>query len=774
MIRVIACLLLMMASAGCAAERSQALPDGPSGGDRPAATEQEASKESLPDIAPDRVVDESGEYEYVNTPFGFMKLKVSRPGAQAAPPEEKGKTRYFPWGSSPGEKVPEKEPVPEEKTTAVPDEKRPAAAAVPPVAEETSKEEKQEAEGGVTLNFDDADIYEVIRTFSEILAFNYIMDPGVGGRVTVHTAGMLGKADLFPVFYQILEANGLTAVKEGSLYRIIKMKESTRLPLLIRDSEDQEDLSPDQRVIMQIVPLRFISVQEMTKILTPFVSADGTILAHDGSNLLLLVDKGINVLKCLKLVEVFDADLFERVSHRFYFLQNTRAEDLAKILKEVLSSYTIGKKDDVSIVPIERLNAILLISMQKRVLDEMDSFLRELDIPSDAAEPQIYVYFVKNGEAKQIGELLESIFTEKKTDKKEELPSRVRTPTNPLSMAAVAQKTEEAAKPAAASPPPGPSAAGGAESESGAIRGEVSITTDEVRNALIIKALPRDYRIIEKVLLQLDIMPRQVLIEATIAEITLDKTTDLGVEWTFDNVNPVASFTGGLSAGIGATTGGLRYAVQLTERWKAALYALATDNKVNVLSSPHILASDNKEAKIDVSDEIPVASTSYETTSSTTTPVFETTIQYRDTGILLTVTPHINDTGMVTMDISQEVSDPAGSVKVAGKDYPAFTKRAVNTTLSVKHGQTLVIGGLIKETKSDSAGGVPCLIDVPVLRFLAGSEKKVSNKKELIIMITPRVIVSLEDVDAVTDEFKKKVKSVTRQFEEHRKRLESK
>jgi len=765
MVRFMACLLLVMASAGCAAERPQVLPDSAPGSVQ-APVENPAV--SVPDIAPDHVVDDSGEYEYVNTPFGMVKRKITRKepfaplsggaAAEAKPSDTKVRT-----DTRPAEPVVAEE----EKRLPLPEKPAKAVPATPAKEEKKTADKQENADEAITLNFDDADLYEVIRTFSEILKFNYIVDPNVRGRVTIHTAGALGKDDIFPVFYQILEANGLTAVPEGKLYRIEKMKESPRLPLLIRDGREGEpEFSPDQRVILQIVPLRFISAKEMTKILTPFMSMEGTILSHDGSNLLILVDKGINLLKCLKLVEVFDADLFDRVSHRFYFLENTKAEDLAKILKEVLTSYSIGNEESIKLIPIERLNALLVISSQKRVLEEIDPFLRELDIPSEVSEPQIYVYFVRNGEAKQLGDLLQDIFTKESKKKEETLPSRTRTPTNPLSMTAVkAEPDKPAAAPSAPAPP---AAGGGSETGSGAIRGEVGITVDEVRNALIIKALPRDYQIIENVLVRIDIMPRQVLIEATIAEITLDETTDLGIEWTFDNINPVAPFTGGLTAGIGAATGGLQYTVQLTDRWKAALHALATDKKVNVLSSPHVLASDNKEARIDVSDEIPVATTSYETTSSTTTPVFETSIQYRDTGIILTVTPHINDNGMVTMDISQEVSDPLGNYKVGGRDYPGFTKRSVNTTLTVKHGQTLVIGGLIKETKSDSAGGVPCLIKVPVLRFLSGSETKEIHKKELIIMITPRVVQNLEDVDAVTEEFKKKVKSVKLQFEEYR------
>lgn len=769
MTRLIVCLLLLMSSIGCAAETPKAVKN-----DSPAAAgvvQRTPSKGAAPDIAPDHVVDDSGEYEYVNTPFGFVKRRIGKSGSSpAASPFGGMMEKAVPPAASgrPAEPPPEPAPKAAKETAPPPAAAQPVPAAPPAPA----KTEKKGPEGGVALNFDDADLYEVIRTFAEILKINYIVDPNVRGRVTIHIAGSLGKADILPVFYQILEANGLTAVQEGKLYRIVKMKESPRMPLLIRSEGEEGDFSPDQRMMLQIIPLKFISAQEMSKVLTPFLSADGTILAHDGSNVLLIVDKGINVLKCLKLVEVFDANVFDRVSHRFYFLENTRAEDLAKVLKEVLSSYSLGKKDDVKVIPIERLNALLVVSPQERALDEIEPFLKQIDVAADTAEPQIYVYFVKNGEAKQLGSILDSIFTKGGGKKKEEAPVKGKTPTNPLSMAAVKEK-EEAAKPAetAAAPATAPATRAGGEEESGAVRGEVAITVDEVRNALVIKALPRDYHIVEKVLLRLDIMPRQVLIEAMIAEISLRDETKLGIEWSFDGTKAVSPL-GGLTAGIGK--GGLAYSVQLTNHWMAALEALASESRVNVLASPHILASDNKEAKIDVTDELPVATTTYNSPTTTAqTGVYETSIQYRDTGIILTVTPHINDTGMVTMDISQEVSEEGDNKIVLTNTYPSFSKRTVDTTLTVRHGQTIVIGGLIKEKVKDTNEGLPCLINVPILRFLGGNQDKIVEKKELVVMITPRVIVSVEDVDAVTDEFKKKVKNVSLKFEEFKKKHES-
>jgi general secretion pathway protein D len=245
------------------------------------------------------------------------------------------------------------------------------------------------------------------------------------------------------------------------------------------------------------------------------------------------------------------------------------------------------------------------------------------------------------------------------------------------------------------------------------------------------------------------------LIEVTIAEITLDDSTQLGVEWEF------GKGTGNIDTNFAASIGsaGLKYALGVTDKWYMALNALASKNKVNILSSPSVLASDNKEARIDITTEIPVASSEY-LYSTTTEPVSQTSIQYRDTGVILSVTPHINERGLVTMELAQEVSEKADNVQVGGKDYPSFFKRAVETSLTVQHGQTIVIGGLIKETASKGSSGLPWLVRIPIIRYLFGNEKDSISKTELIILITPHVITSLDDVDSVTDEFKSKVKSV--------------
>ena len=242
----------------------------------------------------------------------------------------------------------------------------------------------------------------------------------------------------------------------------------------------------------------------------------------------------------------------------------------------------------------------------------------------------------------------------------------------------------------------------------------------------------------------------------TIAEISLDESTAMGVEWSYKQDD--ASLSTSL---VEATMGdsGLNFTIGNPDRWSAALSALATENKVNILSTPSILASNSLPATIDISQEIPVASSQYEYTSGSD-PVVSTDIEYRDTGIMLSVTPNINEQGLVTMEISQEISEQASNVSVGGSEYPSFYKRSTETTLSVQSGQTIVIGGLIRETKSNGVSGTPWFVNIPVLNFLFGQTSDSVSKNELIILISPYVISTPDDVDAITQELSNKLHSL--------------
>ena len=615
-----------------------------------------------------------------------------------------------------------------------------------PATQRTSSTDK-----GLVFNFDHADLSDVIMTLAELLNINYLLVSEVTGNVTIQTSGSLGREDLFPLFYQLLEINGLTAVKEGNLYKIVSFKEASRLLPDFRTSSDQPIPLTERGAQIQIIPLQYISPEEMTKILTPFISAEGSIISHENSKTILLVDQRVNINKALRLIKTFDVNMFDNMNYRFIQLQHTSSQDIIGPLKQIVTLYTKERAKDVEIIDLNKMNSLLVFTANKAMFAKIDEFISKLDIPSQDVSPHIYIYFLKNSRSEDMMTLLDSIFTE--------TIEETSPPATPESEKEKEKKTGSEENPFAMKP---------ATAEvsitqknqvkdfgSGTLRGEVKFTEDPIRNALIIEAIPSDYAIVEKVLKRLDILPRQVLISVSIIEVRLDDGLDLGVEWSYSHENGATTDTP--SFWQAATGGdGFLYTIGQTDKWQAAINALAQENRVNILSTPSVLASDNKDATINIATEIPVASAQIQYDNDNTNKT-QTDIQYRNTGIILNVTPRINEFGIVSMEISQEVSEQEPDpVAVGESSYPSFFKRSVKTTLTVNDGQTIVIGGLIREKINDGKKGVPLLMDIPVIGWLFGSIGQTTEKSELIILIKPSVVTTLDDVDAVTEEFTRK------------------
>jgi general secretion pathway protein D len=635
--------------------------------------------------------------------------------------------------------------------------------------ESTSGEDGEEL---VELNFDNADVNEVIATIAQLTGIKYIVEPGIKGTVTIHTTGGIVKENLLSVLYLILEVNGLTAVKDGEFYRIATIEDAAQLPILLRFQTEGKPRVRKEEIVIQIIPLKYISTAEMSKLIESFLSANGTAISHEGSNTLLVVDTGINVMKVVQLAKAFDIGLFEKTNYRFFFLKNSNPEDTVAILKEVFAPTMEGRKDGVKFIPIKRLYAFLALCPDTRMFNKIEQLLVTLDTATEGIEPRIHVYFVKNGTALDLAGILQQVFAEAITtgEVKKSQPVSPVAPrkrdfglTNPY----LKGRQRQIETPLTRAPQQEAVAAeviGELTAESSDVKGVIKITPDEIRNALIIGATPADYRVIMNVLETIDVLPRQVLIEATIAEIDYALITELGVTWEYSKG---ANFGKGLLSLTSSGDTGLRFAIGIADELRVALNALEQENRANIISSPHVLASDNQEARIDVSTEIPIVSAETVIPSGGES-IVTTTVEYRDTGVLLAVTPHINERGLVTMDIYQEVSEQSADVQVAGVLYPSFFKRVVETSLTVQHGQSIVLGGLIRENKSKGSSGVPCLARLPFIGFIFGETRDSFDKTELIVLLTPKVIIDLDDVDAVTDEFKSKVDSVVRDMYEKR------
>jgi general secretion pathway protein D len=310
----------------------------------------------------------------------------------------------------------------------------------------------------------------------------------------------------------------------------------------------------------------------------------------------------------------------------------------------------------------------------------------------------------------------------------------------------------------------------------GELAGEVEIIADEINNAILIKATQRDYAILSEVLKEIDIVPRQVLIDVLIVDVSLKKGLEYGVQW-FLKARGIDTGGGDMTADIGLnktdfglTEGGMlssdlagfSAALFSGEELRALINLLATETEANIVSAPNILAVDNQESTIEVVEDQPTVGSSQTTAEGSVTQ----TIQYRSVGVILKVTPLINESGLVSMEIAQEVSNYLGKSEVEGISSPIFQTRKATTNLVVHDGHTIIIGGLMQTRREKTHSGIPILKDLPILGYLFGSWGFSDDKTELLIAITPHVIQSKEQADALTREFSQKVKSIREIFEQ--------
>ncbi len=629
------------------------------------------------------------------------------------------------------------------------------------VAGITPPEPKQPAEGPqkIALDFQDADIKEVITALAEIVGINYIIDPKVRGTVNIHTSGEIPVEGVLPILETIFEINNVAAVKVGDIYKIIPIKDAQKQPLIPQLELTQEDPTSSDRIVLQIVPLRYVASQEMEKILKRFLGKGGDIVNFTERNILIIVDTAANMQKLLTLIDTIDLSIFDTMHVRFYELEDSEAKDLAKELEDLFNALGLDTKQKkggggevVRFIPIERLNIILAVSSMPDIFEKVSEWIEKLDGVREELEEQIFIYFVENAKAIDIGDIIKELYGDKKKERETKQPTRTSRTRNQRTKTPVKKTTSKTGLTATT--------------------GEIKVVVDEVNNAVIVRATPQDYAQVLKTIKLLDIIPKQVLIEVLIAEVTLDKNSEFGVEWTFasdyaslggykglDRVGQNFNLGGlglDLTQPVGAS--GFTYAFA-SESLEAFLRAYARENEVKILSTPHILVQDNTEAKIDVGEEVPIVTSEYTPTSVQVDTSLSRSIEYRDTGILLTVTPRINDKGLVTMEVNQEVSN-VSEQRLEGIDSPIILKRQAQTSLVVQDGRTIVIGGLIRDQKEVTKEGIPYLYKIPYVGMLFGYTKEILKKTELIFLITPHVIQNLEEAELVTQEFKEKVKGL--------------
>lgn len=571
----------------------------------------------------------------------------------------------------------------------------PAIAPPPPPTQETRAEEQY-----VMLNFENADIETVVSTIGEMLKINYILTPGVTGKITIQSHNKIPLSELYSVFQTLLEFNGFTAVRDGSFYRIVPIDTAKQQPVPV-ESGKKPVASKDGGFVTQEIPLEYVKASDVANIVRNLMPRGTDLVVYEPSNMLIVTAPPSGILKLLKLLEAIDIPSTER--------------------------------------------------------DSIKTF----------------VYYVENAEAKKLADILKNIYEKKRTDG---TGAPVRT-VSPQPTAPQPPAARPLPRPARTPVPPGATVV--EEGFAGEIEGDVLIEAFEDINALIIKSTPKGYLTLLETVRSLDIQPKQVLIEVLIAEITLKDETKFGIEWLLKGgvhaEGKEADLIGGFTnKGVTFDSVAKQFVTTLPtgafvnifdpKKFAFLLTAAATNNDLNVLASPHILALDNKEAKIEIADEVPVATSISQPQTTIDNTISQ--VQFKSAGTILTVTPHINEKKQVTLKLTQEVSELGAKVPIGGQDFQGFTTRKATTSAIVQDGHTLIIGGIINERKSKGRSGIPYLSKIPILGYLFGTTSDLTERRELILMVTPHVVANLEEADLLTREYKNRVKDLKRKIEQ--------
>ncbi|MCK5139056.1 MAG: type II secretion system secretin GspD [Thermodesulfovibrionia bacterium] len=611
---------------------------------------------------------------------------------------------------------------------------------------------KQKKENYIVLNFDNADLKDVINTISSITKENFIVSPGLDARITIHSAVKIPSSEALSVFESILEVNNMALVRSGYFYKIVPGSVVKQKPTEVRKGKEASDVVSEDRPITQIVPVDFIPVGEITPLLQPMLSQFGSLIPNPRNNLLIINDMASSIKRILTVLEEIDIDAFQNTRMLFYQPQYSDVKTISDELAAIVNALDLSRDGSVVIVPLERINSLIIFCSSSSLLNTVSTWLKKLD-DEVATGQNIFVYPVQNVEAESIADILKMIF---ETDGTGTTATQVRrTPT--------AQRQKKTQRTRVT-----PQTAGGGS--------RIEIATFEPTNSLVILAPPGIYRDMVATIQRLDVYPQEVLIEAVIAEVTLTDADQFGVKWSALHSVHIAGdpdftglFRGTSDVGpsllpvipelVSGPTAGLSYFLFKPERLAVLVHALASRGKVNILSSPRLLVRDQEEASIEVGSEVPTATS---TTTATTTETLTQNIEYRTVGIKLKIKPTINDEKTVVLDLEQEVSAKGEDQQVGqeGNLFPSFSTTKTKTSIVIPDKQGIVIGGIMEETTSKSYQGIPILSSIPILGYLFRYTAVSTTKTELIIIITPHVIINKTEAEVLTLEFIDKLKEV--------------
>lgn len=611
----------------------------------------------------------------------------------------------------------------------------------------------------VTLNLVNADIESVAKAVSEITGRNFVLDPRVKGTVNIISARSVPRAVVYDIFVSALRLQGFAVVEERGMVKIIPEADAKTSASRTYGPGDLPREAGD-RIQTRIFSLAHESAVQMVPILRPLIAPNNSITAYPNNNTLVITDYAGNLQRLEKIISAIDQPagsdpVVIPLSHASAVDVAATVNRLFAEASAVAGSATTEPQQRITVIADGRSNSLLVRSGNPARLGQLRKFIAILDSPTNAAG-NIHVVYLKNAQAMKLAETLRAIY------QGEAQPGGGRSSATPLAAPATALFVA-----------PGNAAAAslGAQQNTVTAASPGVIQADAATNSIIITAPDAIYQNLRAVLDRLDVRPAQVYVEALIAEITADKAAEFGIQWQNlsdvsrngnrafggtnfgtpgQNIAAIAQNPGiagkGLNIGIvngQVTVPGIGQILNLG----LLVRALETDANANILSTPTLLTLDNEEAAIVIGQNVPFITGQYALSGTATTPTPFQTVERRDVGLTLRIKPQISEGGTVRLQIYQEVSSVQDSSNTAGV---ITNKRAVASTVLVKDGEIVVIGGLMQNTVSDGEQKVPVLGDIPILGGLFRYKTRAQNKTNLMIFLRPTLVRDSQQADAYT------------------------
>ncbi len=647
----------------------------------------------------------------------------------------------------------------------------------------------------VSLNFEQAPLAEVVQAvMGDILELDYIVDHPVQGKVTLRTRTPIPRDQLLGIVESLLKAHNALLIRgKDGRYLVTGSQQASRLSPQV--SSAQDEFAGYSTII---VPLQYISASAMAEILRPVADQSAFVRIDNARNLLMLAGTRAQLTGWLDIVSTFDVDMLAGMSVGIFPLENANVVETAGAINDLMAAAG-GEAGDITglvrVLPVERLNSILVVTPRSDYLERVGQWIERLDVnPNARFERRLYVYPVQNTTAERLAKLLQGIYTggggTSITDSGGATGTRGGTG-GPDRSVAPGMSPESIGGGNSGSGSAGglggtgsgSSSTGGGSSTarsggtSSGARGDratemvaaalgggdddvlanVRVVADEENNALMIYATGKQYEIIETALEQLDVVATQVIIEASILEVTLTDELRYGLEWSFRK-GLDAAYEGfgqlvGESGTPSARAPGFSYTVTNSARdITAVLNALSEDSLINVISTPSVMVLDNHTAEIQVGDQVPVLQGTTITNGGNSVQ----NINFKNTGVSLIVTPSVNAGGLVTMDVQQSVTD-VGPVDSA-TEQRQFLERSIRSRVAVRSSESVVLGGLIRENASSGESGIPLLRDIPGVGVLFGTTSLENRRTELLVIITPRALYTEDELRQVSEEMRSRMR----------------